>query len=149
LGAAYRTGSTQLLLDGDVSTPVNIPSELPDATFYDRAWMGNVRMGVLHDFSPALTAGGGLFTDFSGRKHFGAKFAGVALGLELQSQHTADSGTRELTFSTTLGVRYAFGWGDLQGVKLSLDGTSLVQEPIASPVRVNELAFNLGGGVDF
>ena len=149
LGAAYRIGSTQLLLDGDVSTPVSIPKELPDATFYDRDWMGNLRIGVLHDFSPVVSAGGGLFSDFSGRKQFRTNFAGVAVGVELQSQHTTDADSRELTFSTTLGARYAFGWGNVQGVRLSLDGTSLVQEPIASPVRVNELALNLGGGVDF
>jgi len=149
LGVAYAFGSTQLLLDGDVSTPVSIPAELPDSTFYDRGWMGNARVGVLHTFSPVLTAGGGLFTDFSGRKHFKTNFAGVAFGVELQSEHTADNDTRELTFSTTLGVRYALGWGDVRGVGLSVDGTGLVQEPIASDVVVNELAFNLGGGIDF
>jgi len=73
----------------------------------------------------------------------------VAFGVSLFSQHTADRDTRQLTFSTTLGARYAYGWGDVRGVGLSLDGTSLVQEPIASAVKVNELAFNLGGGVDF
>ena len=149
LGVAYRSGNTQLLLDGDVSTPVSIPTELPDATFYDRDWMGNGRVGVLHTFSPAITAGGGLFTDFNGRKRFKTNYAGVAFGVSLFSQHTADRDTRQLTFSTTLGARYAYGWGDVRGVGLSLDGTSLVQEPIASAVKVNELAFNLGGGVDF
>lgn len=149
LGVAYQFGSTQLLLDGDVSTPITIPAKLPDATFYDRHWMGNVRVGVLQALSPVLTAGAGLFSDFNGRKQFNANFAGVAFGVELQSQHTADADTRELTFSTTLGARYAFGWGDVRGVGLSLDGANLVQEPIASEVRVNEVAFNLGGGVDF
>ena len=83
LGAAYRFGATQLLLDGDVSTPVTIPKELPDATFYDRDWMGNVRVGVLHVFSPVFAAGGGLFTDLSGRKHFKTNFAGVAFGVSV------------------------------------------------------------------
>jgi hypothetical protein len=149
LGVAYRFGSTQLLLDGDVSTPVSIPKEIPDATFYDRDWMGNARVGVLHEFSPTLTAGGGLFTDLNGRKQFKASFAGVAFGVELQSHHTTDQNSRELTFSTTFGGRYAFGWGDVRGVGLSLEGTNLVQQPIASEVRVNELALNLGGGVEF
>lgn len=149
LGVAYRFGSTQLLLDGDVSTPVTIPAELPDATFYDRDWMGNVRVGVLHGFSPVVTAGGGLFSDLSGRKHFRANFAGVAFGIELQSQHTTDENTRELTLSTTFGARYAFGWGEVRGVGLSLDGPNLVLDPIASEVWVNELALNLGGGIEF
>jgi len=149
MGASYRFGSTQLLLDGDVSTPIGIPKELPDATFYNRDWVGNARASLLHTFSPVLSAGGGLFTDLSGRKSFKTNFAGLAFGVELRSLHTTDKDTRDLTFSTTLGARYAFGWGHVRGVGLSTDGTDLVQQPIASEVIVNELAFNLGGGVDF
>jgi len=148
-GVAYRIGKTQLLLDGDVSTPISLPRELPDSTFYDRTWVGNGRVGMTHDVIPGLTAGGGLFTDLSGRKQYKTHFVGVAFGVELESQHTADEKKRELTFSTTLGGRYAYGWGDLPGVALSLNGAELQQRPIASPVTVHELAFNLGGGVDF
>jgi hypothetical protein len=149
VGLAYQLGDTQLLLDGDVSTPLQIPEELPDARFFDRDWIGNVRAGLLHVIRPGLTAGGGLFTDLSGRKSFKTHFAGVAFGVELESQHTADEKKRELTFSTTLGARYAYGWGDLRGFQLSQDGGEFVQQAFASPVTVHELALNLGGGVDF
>jgi len=148
-GVAFQIGKTQLLLDGDVSTPISLPPELPDATFYDRGWVGNARVGMLHDVAPWLKAGGGLFTDLSGRKQFKTNFVGAAFGVELRSQHTADEKKRELTFSTTLGGRYAYGWGDLPGVALSLNGAELQQRRVASPVTVHELAFNLGGGVDF
>jgi hypothetical protein len=148
-GVAYQLGDTQLLLDGDVSTPIELPQELPDATFFDREWVANARVGLLHVVRPGLTAGGGVFTDLSGRKQFKTQFAGVALGVELESQHTADEQKRELTFSTTLGVRYAYGWGDVQGVRLVSDGTQLTQQPASAPVTVHEVALNVGGGVDF
>jgi hypothetical protein len=148
-GLAYQLGETQLSLDGDVSLPIRVPDELPDSTFSDRDWVGNVRASALHSVAPGLTAGGGLFTDFSGRKRFKTHFVGVAFGVEFESQHTADEERRELTFSTTLGGRYAYGWGDLRGVQLSLDGAELVQQPVASAVKVHELAFNFGAGVDF
>jgi len=149
-GIAYQLGPTQLLVDGDVSTPIELPHELPDATFYDRGWIGNARVGVLHTVRPGLTAGGGVFTDLSGRKRFRTQFAGLALGVELESQHTADEQKRELTFSTTIGVRYAYGWGDVEGVQLTRDAAGTVaQQPVAASVNVHEMAFNLGGGVDF
>ncbi|HKO90963.1 MAG TPA: hypothetical protein VJU61_07420 [Polyangiaceae bacterium] len=149
VGVAYQLGATQLLLDGDVSTPIQLPAELPDATFYDRDWVGNVRVGVLQQVSPGMTVGGGLFTDLSGRKQFKTQFAGVALGVELESQHTADEKKRELTFSTSMGVRYAYGWGDVRGVQLVSDGMDYTQQPNGAPVTVHEVALNIGGGVDF
>jgi len=148
-GLAYQLGETQLLLDGDVSLPIRVPEELPDATFSDRVWVGNARASMLRVLAPGLTLGAGLFTDLSGRKRFKTHFAGVAFGVEFDSHHTADEERRELTFSTTLGGRYAYGWGDLRGVELSLDGAELVQRPVAADVKVNELAFNFGAGVDF
>jgi len=147
-GVSYQLGATQLLLDADVSMPFSVPEELPD-TFSDRDWVGNARVGVLHAVSPALTAGAGLFTDLSGKKQFKTQFAGVAFGIQLNTDHTVDEKTRDLTFSTTLGGRYAFGWGDLPGVEIVRDGNGFAQRPIGAPVTVHELAFNLGAGVNF
>jgi hypothetical protein len=149
VGLAYQLGDTALLLDGDVSTPVTVPDQLPDTTFYDRDWVGNVRLGLLQAIAPGVTAGGGLFTDLSGRKQFKTQFVGVAFGAKFESQHTADEKRRELTFTTTLGGRYAYGWGDLRGVQLALDGAELTQQAVASPVKVHELGLNFGAGVNF
>lgn len=148
-GVAYQLGATQLLLDADVSTPIELPQELPDATFFNRNWVANARVGALHAVRPGLTLGGGVFTDLSGREQFKTQFAGAAFGVELESQHTADEQKRELTFSTTLGVRYAYGWGEVRGVRLTSDGAGFAQQPAAAPVTVHEIALNVGGGVDF
>ncbi len=149
VGMAYQLGKTQLLLDGDISSPMNTPKELPRGSFLDREWVPNGRVGAMHVFSPAMTAGAGVFTDLSGEKQFKMSFVGVAFGLELSTAHTVDQQTRDLTFSTTLGGRYAYGWGDLSGRRLSVEGGDLVAEPISAAARVHELAFNLGGGVNF
>jgi hypothetical protein len=149
IGVAYQLGKTQLLLDGDISSPLDVPDELPEGALYDREWVPNGRIGMLHVVSPAMTAGAGVFTDLSGEKDFKMSFAGVAFGLELSTAHTVDEKARDLTFSTTLGGRYAYGWGDLSGRRLSVEGGQLVAQPIAAAAHVHELAFNLGGGVNF
>lgn len=149
IGVARRLGKTQLLLDGDVSTPIDTPPELPDDTFSDREWVANARVGALQEISPSVTAGAGLFTDLSGEEAFKINFVGVAFGVTLSTAHTVDEKARDLTFSTTLGGRYAFGWGELSGQNLALQAGELVARPIGATTRVHELAFNLGGGVNF
>ena len=51
---------------------------------------------------------------------------------------------------TSLGVRYAYGWGHVQGITFDVasdDDAGFAW--IDAPVQRHELAFNLGGGVNF
>lgn len=148
-GVAWQVGSTQWLLDGDISTPIDAPPELPDGTFVDRHWVGNGRIGMLHTISPAITVGAGVFTDLGGEEQFEMNYVGTAFGVALSTAHAVNGKAQDLVFSTTLGGRYAYGWGEIGGQNLSVQGGELVSEPIGASARVHELAFNLGGGVNF
>src|SRR6478735_10736286 len=149
IGVAHRMGKTQLLLDGDVSSPIHTPPELPPNIFFDREWVVNGRVSALHAFSPNVTGGAGVFTDLSGEKRFETNFVGAAFGVALSQAHTVDGKRRDLTFSTTLGGRYAYGWGELNGQNLALENGELRAQAIGAVTHVHELAFNLGGGVNF
>ena len=107
------------------------------------------RVSALHTFSPNVTGGAGVFTDLSGEKRFETNFVGAAFGVALSQAHTVDGRKRDLTFSTTLGGRYAYGWGELNGQNLALENGELRAQAIGAVTRVHELAFNLGGGVNF
>ncbi|HKO49843.1 MAG TPA: hypothetical protein VJV79_19065 [Polyangiaceae bacterium] len=148
-GVAHRIGKTQLLLDGDISSPIHTPSKLPPNVFFDREWVANGRVSALHTFSPNVTGGAGVFTDLSGEKRFETNFVGAAFGVKLSQGHSVEGKRRDLTFSTTLGGRYAYGWGELNGQNLALENGELRAQAIGASTRVHELAFNLGGGVNF
>jgi hypothetical protein len=149
VGVAHRMGKTQLLLDGDISSPIRTPPELPPNIFFDREWVVNGRVSALHTFSPNVTGGAGVFTDLSGEKRFETNFVGAAFGLRLSQAHSVEGKRRDLTFSTTLGGRYAYGWGELNGQNLALENGELRAQAIGAVTHVHELAFNLGGGVNF
>jgi hypothetical protein len=141
VGAAYRVGRAQLLLDGSASSPLDaVGSSL------DRRLNGNVRLGALVTQSDRLSYGGGVFSDRNGFRESYASFLGVAGGVRIASNYTISEGPRKLSFVTTLAGRYAFGRG-------STEGTFFVSEvqsrPTNASLRVHELAFNLGGGVTF
>jgi hypothetical protein len=90
-----------------------------------------------------------VFTDLSGEKRFETNFVGAAFGVALTQAHSVEGKRRDLTFSTTLGGRYAYGWGELNGQNLALENGELRAQAIGAVARVHELAFNLGGGVNF
>lgn len=149
VGVAYQLGKTQLLFDGDISTPIDAPPELPDGTFVDRNWAGNGRIGMIHELSPQVTTGAGVFTDLSGEKPTRMNFVGTAFGVSLSTAHVVNGKPQNLVFSTTLGGRYAYGWGKLPGQSLAVVDGELATATIGAPAHVHELAFNLGGGVNF
>ena len=142
LGVAYRMGRAQLLFDGSLTSPLESREDE-----LDRKLSANARVAMLVQHSDALTYGLGAFTDFNGARQLGPDFVGVAGGLSLSSHyHLAETG-EPLTFITTLGGRYAYGWGYTEGV--SFAGAAEGFEYVRARMRVHELAFNLGGCVTF
>ncbi|HEX6241378.1 MAG TPA: hypothetical protein VFZ61_10810 [Polyangiales bacterium] len=143
MGVAYSFGGVQLALDGSLSTPLNSQErEL------DRALSGNARAGILVKRSELLSFGVGVFSDLNGQRAAGTDFVGVAGGVRLSHSYRVVEGQRDLTFFTTLAGRYAFGWGKTEGISLTSEETPELSSSLAS-LQTHELAFNLGGGVNF
>jgi hypothetical protein len=144
LGLAYTLGRVQLLVDGSLYSALDTSQrEL------DRKWMGNGRVGTLFQLSDALSAGFGAFTDMNGSRGIGAEYVGVAGGVRFSRNYHVVEGERPLTFFTTLGGRYAYGFGHIEGVDFQLEEGATDFPSTRAQVQVHELAFNLGGGVNF
>lgn len=143
LGAAYQFDRVQLLLDGSFSTRVDSSHDL-----LDRDFSGNARLGVLFKTSDTITVGSGVFSDLNNQRGRGVDFLGAVLGVRFaENYHLRENGL-PLTFSTTVGVRYAYGWGKTQGLKLNAD-LSADESVTSVRVQVHEAAINLGGGVSY
>jgi hypothetical protein len=141
LGVACAIRRAQLLIDGSLFSPLDSPEPA-----LDRKFTGNVRVAVTMPLTEQLSFGLGGFTDLSGTRSFGTDFAGVAGGVRMIRPYRLAEGGRELRFMTMLAGRYAYGWGTTQGVRFDVDSDFVLTEV---PLRVHELAFNLGGGVNF
>jgi hypothetical protein len=141
VGFAYSLGSAQLLLDGSLLSPLDSPERA-----LDRKLTGNARAAVMLALSQQLSVGLGAFTDLSGARTRGADYAGVAGGVRMVRPYRMADGARELSFMTMLAGRYAYGWGRTQGVRFDAEGEFALTQV---PFRAHELAFNLGGGVNF
>lgn len=144
-GVAIALGPHRLLLDGDVATAINVPN---DDGRLDRRWNGNARLGALFAVSDAFDIGAGLFTDHGATKTNSVDYYGLAFGVRWASDYTTQGG-RPLTFSTTLGGRYAYGFGKVTGGRFESDGTDLQVELVPVDFSGHELAANLAGGVSF
>lgn len=143
-GIAYALGRIQLLLDGSLLSPLH--SKEDDL---ERKWTGNARLAGLVQWSPELSFGVGAFTDLNGSPGQGVNFLGLAGGVRICHDYHVLEGERALTFFTTLALRYAYGWGEVQGVSFEVDASGNDFETVKTPVQSHEAAFNLGGGVNF
>lgn len=145
VGFAYTVDRVQYLLDGTFYTAVESGRHA-----LDRKLSGNARAGCLIKLSDKLTLGSGLFSDLNGRRGVGAHFVGAAAGLQFaESWHLLENG-KPLTFTTTLGLRYAYGWGKTQGIRITdADVTQAELSLTSVRLRVHEAALNLGAGVSY
>lgn len=131
----------------------------------DREAVMNARFGGKLTMSETLAFGAGVFTDRgstnerdTGTGRF--DFYGLALGLEMGNVHKLDESERtdKLRFSTSLGVRYAAGFGRVGTLKLApfydlvegllLDDDHVLEEGTTG-AHAHEITLNLGGGVYF
>jgi hypothetical protein len=143
-GVAIGVRKAQLLIDGSL-----ISSLKSNESDLNRKWHGNARLGFLLHVSDRLTAGAGAFTDLNSAKESSPNFIGVAGGVRLSTDYHIEEGHRALTFITTLGGRYAYGFGPIQGIRFEGAGENLTYTQQLVKAHVHELAFNLGGGVTF
>lgn len=98
---------------------------------------------------PPLNADGHLARTATRAKEPSANYIGAAGGVRLSSHYQIEEGARPLTFITTLGGRYAYGCGQIAGVRVSAEGETLTREEQAVAAHAHELAFNFGWAVTF
>jgi hypothetical protein len=144
LGVAYAIEQVQLALDGSIYSSLQTSED-----GLDRKWMGNARFAITVQLSDELTVGAGTFSDLNGARERGMNFVGVAGGARLSRNYQVVEGSRPLTFFSTVAGRYAYGFGHLEGVSFAVADDATELESTKAPVQSHELAFNLGGGVNF
>lgn len=150
-GIAGRLGPA--LISGEVEMAFPFESHRLDAkTRFDV----DGRVGVLWDLSPAWSLGAGTYLDANSfrrtddggdtRLHKLGVTAGVQYRLNLEVVTEGD-GRAPLAITTTIAVRYAYGWGEFDGLVFrTADGTfSRSSEDVTS----NEAALYVGAGLRF
>jgi hypothetical protein len=146
-GAAWVTGRASFSVDGDVATALT--SEHDNTR--DLNW--NVRVGARWRLREQFLLGAGLFTDRSPYRApevvgpRGLDFYGATVGVEFGNTHTVVNGPAPaLTFATTLGLRYAYGLGELDTVLIDLQNNPSVA---SGAITVHEVGVNLGSTLRF
>jgi hypothetical protein len=144
VGMACTIERVELMLDGSVISQLDSPED-----DLDRKWAGNVRMAGLWRMSDPITLSLGVFTDFNGARTLNPDYVGLAGGVRMVHDYHITEGARTLSFITTLGGRYAYGFGRTNGLRFADSGSAVEVVEQSADIRVHELAINLGGGVTF
>ncbi|MEZ4340009.1 MAG: hypothetical protein R3B82_25590 [Sandaracinaceae bacterium] len=121
-----------------------------------RRFVWNVRVGGRYEVDEQIGVGAGLFTDHSeldpieelGQTR--VDFYGLSAGFEYRSPHRLGPGERsdDLVFSTTVGVRYALGVGEVGGLLFDPQrGVERATVPIST--TIHELSLHIGSGLYF
>ncbi|MCA9603288.1 MAG: hypothetical protein R3A78_11110 [Polyangiales bacterium] len=149
VGAVYRFDEHWISLDGDIQ------SGLPGSTFAtQRTFVWNARVGAHVAIERDFWLGAGLFTDLDaqpGTTRVGGSdvdFVGGTLGIGWSNVRklAEDEDEDAIAFSTTISLRYAFGFGETGGILV--DGASFVDErPV--DVAVQEFGIYLGSGLHY
>lgn len=122
---AYESGRWTLTLEADVA--------LENSFHIDSVLQGvwNARAGLQYTTPSKLTFGFGLFTDRAPNfqtfeSTFGNyQFTGASAAVRFQNKHTLendDGEIRSLVFSSTFGLRYAYGRASFEPISLSFSG---------------------------
>jgi hypothetical protein len=152
LGIAHQIGRGFIALDGDIQTGLKSNVQYED----DRKFTWNARLGGRFDVSDRVAIGGGLFTDREYERFSngvdGVDFYGAAIAIEMRSSArlAPGQGADEIVFASTFGLRYAYGKGEVSGLRLPLNPTDVTAwENVAAAMTVHEVALNLGSALYF
>ncbi len=149
MGAAYRLDRGRIEVNVDLITPLSSPN-----LGVDRHLQANVRVGGVHEIGDGLELGVGLFTDLSGHNGYGFEggtdFVGgtVALHTEHRLGLAEEEESDEIVFSTYIGLRYAYGFGQVEGLLLDPTTPDFVQS-VPAHLDVHEFMLHLGSAVSF
>lgn len=172
LGSVWTAPFETVLSVGWVGEDVRVSAEADlihahDRGLVERDFTWNVRVGAAFRVSERAELGVGLFTDRDDESEEGndlvdLDFYGVSTGLtfdspvELAGADLETTGGRRLVFRTTVGLRYAFGTGELNTIDGILE-QARDSDPMTVPIaggpdrRVvfHEAGVYLGSGLDF
>jgi hypothetical protein len=147
---AHRFDRGWVALELDVQPPFDIEGVL------ERRLVYNVRVGGRYEVDDRIGIGFGAFTDHSeglpidqlGQTR--VDFYGLAAGLEYRTPHRLgpEEGSRTLVFSTTFAVRYAFGVGEVAGLRFDpTRGTE--PDTVALRTTIHEASLHIGSALYF
>lgn len=149
LGIGYTWRDGWVAVDGDIQPGFE------NAEFgIDRAFTWNLRVGGRLHLFDKVSGGAGLFTDRSadpGDAQFGglgADFYGLTLGIHFNRSYglSDDEEEDEVVFSSSIGFRYAVGFGDVGGLLLDPGGAELVSDRPTS-ITVHEFSLHIGSAL--
>lgn len=143
---------------GRVELDLAYQSALPESDLGPaRRAVLNGRVGAQYRVSPALSLGAGLFTDRAatdassfGRVH--VNMYGGTLGIATGTEHRLSAGERakSLVFASTLGLRYAYGQGEMGSLEVSpIAPGSPIARTVQSPMTIHEITLNFGSALNF
>jgi hypothetical protein len=150
LGLAYRHGRWHFAFDGDIQAGLS-----SDAVARNEKPMWNLRAGARVQLSESLRLGLGLFTDRSTARttdELRADFFGFSSGMTYTNAHklAANEKADQISFSTTIGLRYAVGLGEVASLTLPATGiTPEVAFDRAVEVTAHEVTIHVGSALYF
>lgn len=147
LGAAVRVAAALLALEADLQ-----PALHDDASGVDQPLIWNARVGARMQLDHRFDVGMGLFTDRGYGRFLGGTrpqhFYGGTVGGEYRKIRRLADATPiddELTFSTTVALRYARGSGEVEGLRFPMQtGATHLAD-----LTVHELTLHIGSGLYF
>ncbi len=146
-GLAWTGERASLSVDADVAAALTPEHAEP------RAFNWNVRVGGRYRLRDQLAIGGGLFTDRSPYRDASVTgerrldFYGGAVGVEFGNSLTVvNAPAPTLTFATTIGLRYAYGSGEVDAMQV--DAGNVVRA-VPATVTVHEVGVNVGSTLRF
>lgn len=141
---------------GWVAAEIDVRPAIDSDSVLHRRFVWNVRVGGRYEVDRQLGIGLGFFTDHSDRDtitELGATridYYGLSAGFEFRTPHALGEGERapDLVFSTTVGLRYALGIGEVGGLRFD---PQLGIEPNTVPISstVHEVGLHLGSALYF
>jgi hypothetical protein len=146
-GVAWVGERASVSIDADVA-----PGLTPDLAD-PRAFNWNVRVGGRYRLREQFAIGYGFFTDRSPYRDASVvgerrlDFYGGTVGVEFgNSLSVVDGPAPRLSFATTIGLRYAYGSGEVDGMQVNA-ANAITLTPAA--VTVHEVGVNLGSTLRF
>ncbi len=143
---------------GRVELDLAYQSALPESELGPaRKAVLNARVGAQYRLSPVLSLGAGLFTDRAATEaaSFGlvhVDMYGGTLGVATGTEHRLSSAERakSIVFASTLGLRYAYGHGEMGSLEVSPIAPGLpIARTVRSPMSIHEITLNIGSALNF
>ncbi len=149
LGLAYTVRDRLWIsVDVDVQSGVKNPTRN-----IERDVLFNGRVGAEYQIGREWSIGAGAFTDLSATQppRDGIDYYGFTVGGRYRQRRELNPAVEDddrLTFETVVAVRYAYGSGTIEAIRVDFDETVRI-EPFSSDSTVHEFSLHVGGALHF